>query len=121
MPMQMPREQLTIDDAIAARDKGMQQALDHAEEEVKHWRDLALVYLSSFARSNRGVFTGEDVCDASKEAGLIQPPTDKAWGSVMRKGALRGLIEKVDNEGVRRKGHASPCPRWRSLIFGRPQ
>ena len=107
-------------DAEALRDDGMQRAFDHAEEEVKHWGDLAYTFLVSYCRSQGEIFTGEDVTDASKARGLIQPPNDKAWGRVIRRAALRGVVGRVDNEGVRRKGHASPCPRWRSLVFGKP-
>lgn len=107
-------------DAAALRDQGMQRALEHAEEDVKHWGDLAYTFLVSWCRTQADLFTGEDITDASKDRKLIQPATDKAWGQVIRRAARRGIIVKVDNEGVRSKGHTSPCPRWRSMIHGKP-
>lgn len=113
-------EQLTLDDAREGRDKGIADALDHADHEVKHWRDLAYTYLVSYCRRHGEIFTGEDAVDASKRDRMIEPPNDKAWGGVIKRAALAGVIVKVDTNGVRRKGHTSPCPRWRSLIYGKP-
>lgn len=96
------------------RDTAMRSALAHADREVKRWSDLAYLFLADFARRRVGIFTGEDVTRASKEWGLIQPPTTRALGSLYQKAQRSGLIEHIDNEG--RRANGSPCARYRSNV-----
>jgi hypothetical protein len=109
------RGQPTLQAARAARDHGMKMAIDHAEREVNGWGDLAYQFLENFCVSHE-TFISEDVSDASRKWGMVQPPTDRAWGSVYRKAARLGIIEK-NGAGKSRRRHASICPRWRSLVY----
>lgn len=110
-------QQLTLDHALASAeaDAGMKAALDHAEREVEKWGELAYLFLEQFCRRNR-TFISEDVSGASKSWGLIQPPTDRAWGAVYRRAIRSGLIAQ-DGTGRSLRRHHSICPRWRSLVF----
>lgn len=91
----------------------MMAAAGHADREVKGWSDLAFVFLRRFAATHIEVFTAEDVTRASKDWEMVQPPTDRAWGSVYRKAQSLGIIERVDFEGTRANGN--PCARYRRI------
>lgn len=109
--------QLSIDFARAARDEGMQRAADHAERVTPQWLETAFAFLTTYARTHEK-FISEDVSDASKAWGMIQPPTDRAWGSVYVRAVKSGIIVQ-DGAGRSRRRHASICPLWRSLIYKR--
>lgn len=105
----------TLDAARSARNHGMQVAIDHAEDRAPGWGDVAYQFLVRYAASHCR-FISEDVSDASKKWGMVQPPTDRAWGSVYRKAVRNGVIAQ-DGVGRSRRRHASICPMWRSLVF----
>jgi hypothetical protein len=107
--------QIDLDFSRAARDRGMAQALDHAEREEPTWGDLAFAFLKRYA-ARHATFISEDVSDASREWGMIQPPTDRAWGPIYCRAAKAGIIVR-DGTGVSRRRHASICPRWRSTAL----
>lgn len=109
-------QQLTIEQALARADDGMERSMAHAEAACDKWGDLAYSFLESFCRRQR-LFISEDVSDASKRWGMVQPPTDRAWGQVYKRAQKAGLIE-MDGTGRSRRRHASLCPRWRSRVFG---
>lgn len=104
----------TLDTARAQRDVGMQLAADHADAVQPKWSDVAYAFLCQYARNNRS-FISEDVSDASKAWGMVQPPTDRAWGMVYRKALKAGVILQ-DGTGTSRRRHASLCIRWQSLV-----
>lgn len=104
--------------ARVERDGGMQQALEHAEEQTPKWGDVAYHFLENFCRNNR-TFISEDVSNASRTWGMEQPPTDRAWGAVYLRAAKAGIIVQ-DGTGRSARRHASICPKWRSMIFGSP-
>ena len=109
--------QLAIDFtlAVAARDRGMTQAAEHAERAHDCWGETAMAFLERFAETH-ATFISEDVSDATRADGTFpQPPTDRAWGAIYVRAARLGLIEKV-GIGRSRRRHASICPKWRSLI-----
>jgi len=110
-------QQLTLDNAMAraAADDGMRRALEHAEAECKNWGDLAFRFLTLFCRRNL-YFISEDVSAVSKKYGLLQPPTDRAWGAVYQRAARAGMMEQ-DGTGRSKRRHHSICPRWRSKIY----
>ncbi len=90
----------------------MIQAIDHADAVSPRWSDVAYAFLLQFARKH-ATFISEDVSDASKAWGMVQPPTDRAWGSVYRRAIKAGVIVQ-DGCGRSRRRHASICPMWRS-------
>ncbi len=84
--------------ARAARDAGIQQAAEHAEEVNPNWGDRAFEVLRMYAaakRSSGATFTSEDVRNSILGAHLPQPPHLRAWGSVCQRAARAGLIAKV--------------------------
>lgn len=99
--------------ARAARDEGIHRAIEHANADGSGWSDLAYAFLRLFLRTHR-FFISEDVSDASKLAGMTQPPTDRAWGAIYVRAAREKLIVQ-DGTGRSRRRHSSICPRWRTL------
>lgn len=114
-------EQLSIDVAATLRDVGIARAAQHAEADSPGWTSLALAYVARYCReaSADALFTTEDIVDAFNAAGLEKPATEKAWGAVIKRAVRAKYLECEDFAGRRRKGHCSPCPRWRSLVSGK--
>lgn len=84
--------------ARAARDAGIQQAAQHADEVNPDWGHLAYETLRLFAAGRRGsgqAFTSEDVRGSIAAAGVPAPPHLRAWGAVFQRAARAGLIVKV--------------------------
>lgn len=89
---------MSIEEARAARDAGIQQAAEHAEEASPNWGDRAFEVLRMFAAAKRASgssFTSEDVRNSILGAHLPQPPHLRAWGSVFQRAARAGLIVKA--------------------------
>lgn len=102
----------TFDQARAARDQGMQQALEHAEEVTPNWSETAYQYLVNFTLNSTGTFISEDVSDAAaKDPNFPAPPTDRAWGSIYLKAERAGWIKRA-GYGRSRRRHASVCIAW---------
>lgn len=105
----------TEESARAAANDGMQRAVDHAEIESPGWVSLAYHFLTNFCLTHE-YFISEDVSDASKAWGMVQPPTDKAWGQIYRR-AIKAAVIVQDGAGKSRRRHCSICPRWKSLLY----
>lgn len=101
--------------AIQARDAGIRQAIEHAEEERPGWSERAYAFLLEYARRH-SEFISEDVSDAAIAAGEPQPPTLRAWGQIYRRAIKNDVIIQV-GAGRSRRRNASICPRWGSLLF----
>ena len=104
--------------ARAQRDDGMSRAARHAESDYPGWADVAFRFLNNFAVTHQH-FISEDVSDASRAWGMVQPSTDRAWGNVYKRAIKDGVIVQ-DGAGRSRRRHASICPRWKSLIYREP-
>lgn len=102
--------------ARVARDAGMAQSIDRAQDLCFDWPERAYAFLEAYAREN-ACFISEDVSDAAHaDPRFPTPPTDRAWGAIYRKAVNAGLIEQY-GAGRSRRRHASICHRWRSLVF----
>ena len=100
------------------RDKGIKKAVDHAG--VK-WADEAyefllhkILYMKLLPEYGR-TFMVEDVRRAAIDV-INDPPSNRAWGGVIRRAANAGLIEKV---GIRQvtnpKAHCANANVWRVI------
>jgi len=76
-------------------------ARNAGEEFRARAREFVLSYLA-----NHGDSSGEEITDACKEAGIVPPNSDKAFGAVYGSLARRGRIQKCGT-CLRRKGHAT--------------
>ena len=109
---------MTTPEARAARDAGMQQAADHADEVNENWGDQAYEVLRLFVAGKRGTtntFTSEQVRDSILAAGLPKPPHARAWGPVFSRAARAGLIVKAGiTESKAPHCHCSHVGAWRA-------
>lgn len=107
------------DDARAARDAGIQQAADHAEEVHHDWGELAFEALRVFAAGKRAsgqVFTSEQVRSSIAAAAVPAPPHLRAWGSVFQRAARERLIEKVGvTHSAAAHCHLSYVAQWKAV------
>ncbi len=98
----------TVKSAEHDRDTGMERAIDHAEREILDWGQGAHAVLMTVA-ANMPAFLAEDVVAASKSHGLAPPPDGRAWGAVVRRAALKGLIHKIGYAPARSSNLSPKC------------
>lgn len=98
------------------RDAGMERAIQHAEHIDDSWPDAALGFLYRYARAH-AEFTVEEATAEATRLGYGSPADDRAWGSVVRRAAIRGFIRNTHTTRPRLKGHGSPGPVWESLVY----
>jgi hypothetical protein len=94
----------------------MRRALDHAEQQVSTWGELALAYLELYAETH-DAFPGWFVTRAAELDRVVPtPPTLKAWGAIFKKAARLGYIKRTGYTPDPHR-HAAPAPLWTSLIY----
>jgi hypothetical protein len=94
--------QLSIEAAIEARDAAIEQVEKHAGIV---FRDNAKNFIVGYLACH-GPTPGEVLTDECKDAGIMPPNGDKAFGAVYLALSRRGLIYKTGT-CLRRKGHAT--------------
>ena len=80
------------------RDNGIRVAAFHADAKVIEWNETALYWLKKYLAFFPGNFQAEDVRHHAEQNGFPSPPTARAWGGVMVRAKISGLIEKVGYE-----------------------
>lgn len=111
---------MTVSDLAAAheaRDLGIQRAIDHADRVEMKWSESVFAFLRGFVSacdSLRSPFTAEDVRAAS--VGVVSDPPDKrAWGGILRRAAMDGLIERIGYTTAHDpKVHCNVVTLWRA-------
>lgn len=93
--------QLTITDAIDARDQAMEAVAQHAGDT---FQDRALAFVLAYLTVH-GETAGEVLTEACRRAGIV-PHDDRAFGPVYMKLSRQGLIEKCGTV-LRRRGHGT--------------
>lgn len=84
--------------ATQARDAGINQAVQHAEEIHLGWTDKAVEAIRTYARcvKARGeTFTAEKVRGSIIGSCVPTPPHKRAWGGAFARAAREGIIVKV--------------------------
>lgn len=105
--------QLDILTAIEERDKGIKVAMDHADHVNENWSEGAYKLLQEFLKETHGEFMGEHVRSYAAVVDFPLPPSSRAWGGIIRKAALAGLIKKVGHGQVANpKAHACFASIW---------
>lgn len=107
--------QLTIEDAIAAGDTGMQRCADKAETlgfSTDAARSFVLHWLTEY-----GASWGEDMTDAAAKTHRLDlvAHDQRAWGSVFSTLARQHRIRCIEL-GMRRKGNGTAGARKWSLV-----
>lgn len=89
---------MSSEESRAARDAGIQQAAEHAEQIHFGWNDKAVEAIRVYAAcvKPRGeTFTAEKLRNSIIGACVPAPPHKRAWGSAFVRAAREGLIVKV--------------------------
>ena len=108
-------EQLNLFEPTGAdlRDEGMQQAIDHADDESDKWSERAYHYLVTFVHYHREPFMAEDFREYCEKYKLQQPPHLRAYGGIIARAAKSGLIKRVGFKNVSNpKCHCTPAAVW---------
>lgn len=102
--------------ARAARDAGIQTAVDHADTVVPRWSELAYAFLESYL-PHVEFLTSEDARKAA--AGIVpDPPSLRAWGGPFAKAARNGLVQREGYDRARDpKVHMNVVTVWRSRLY----
>lgn len=91
------------------RDAGIAAAKSHAEADAPGWTQAALDALEVYA-AVVPEFLAEDFEHwAIGKAGIPKPADGRAWGSVMRVAANRGLIRRVGYAPARSSNMSPKC------------
>lgn len=98
----------------SARVDGMRRAEERANREIAEWSDLAMVFLTNYARTNEFVFA-EDVTRAADKWGMIAPPDSRAWGTIYTQAIREKIIAKTTE--TRRRANGSLAMVYRSLVY----
>ena len=110
--------QTQIDFSKKATEEGIKKALDHANAVSENWGEVAYDFLKGYIEINP-MFMAEDVRFASQ--GVVpSPPSQRAWGGIIRKAAEAGLIRSNGQKKVKNaKAHMAFATEWLSLIVKR--
>lgn len=110
----MKTVQLDIISAIEARDAGIAQAIDHANDVSNDWSERAYMVLQDFLNIHVGDFMVEELRSYAALIDFEIPPSSRAWGGIIRKAAFAGLVEKVGVQNTTNvKSHCTPASVWR--------
>ena len=97
----------------ALRDIGIAQAVDHAEAEAPGWSVRALEMLRRYITEVGGEFMGENFRVWATARGLEEPPSKRAFGSIIVKAKNRGMIRFVGHRSVDNpKAHKAFASVW---------
>ena len=109
--------QLNIIEAIQARDKGIQTAMDSADSKSKDWSKRAYELLTEFLASRREPFMVEDLRSYAALVDFDLPAHARAWGGVIRSAFFNGLVERVGIQNtISVKSHRTPASVWRKKV-----
>jgi hypothetical protein len=111
----MTASQLNIDFARKARDRGIKQAVKHADQAHESWSEKAYGHFVTFVSLQKGTFKVEDFREFSRDV-LPDPPSLRAFGALPLRAARAGLIKKVGVEQVRNvKAHMAKAAVWEKV------
>lgn len=93
------------------RDRGIQQAVDSAEAKSPNWKQEAYAFFLEYIKKHPEFMMEE--CRKASEGTIDQPPSNRAWGSVIVQAKREGLIRRVGFRSVKNpKAHMAPCSVW---------
>jgi len=91
--------------------EGMQRAEQSANNTHYKWSDTAYSFLIDYSKKYSS-FMMEDVILASKGS-VPEPPTNRAWGGVVRKAAKEGKLVNLGFQKKKSEGsHSTPAVLW---------
>jgi hypothetical protein len=106
-------KQMDLFEARQARDEAVQRAGDHAEAVNPGWNEMAFQFLKSYILIHQGSFTTEDVRSYAAMADFPLPPDSRAWGGIMTRARLAGMIRPGGFTVAKNKvAHCRPQRQW---------
>lgn len=112
----VPALVLDMKQAKVQRNKGIDKAVTHADEETVNWSNRAYQFLLAFLNNHNGPFMAEEVRSYADQLDFDLPPSNRAWGSVVLKAVRSGLIERCGIQAVRnKKAHCANAALWRQI------
>lgn len=109
----MKSGQLDITFARVARDQGMKQAEDHANEEKWGWSQDAYAMLLKYLETHSEPFQTENVRDFADSMGLAFVSNPRAWGPVMTRAFKNGVIVRTGYAPTMNvNSHRTPASVW---------
>lgn len=107
-----------IKEGQALREKGLQEAIDHANGVSPQWSqrayNVAVDYVKNELQSGQPFKTEDIRVWAYLHDKLPKPPNERAWGGVCGRMAGNGLIEKIGNTTVvNPKAHGAIATLWK--------
>lgn len=103
---------MTMTDASAKRDDGIDRAVQHAGQP---WILYANDFLCTYLTNHREMF-----CDDVWAAGLIVPESPRAFGQVVKNAMAAGWMEPTGNARKSANSNLSLRMVYRSLIYSAP-
>ena len=101
-----------INNGTQLRDKGINQAIDNADDTHERWSEKAYKFLTNWIKTQYEFMT-EDVRLASEKE-IPLPPSNRAWGGIVIRASKAGLISRVGFSNVKNvKAHRTPATVWR--------
>jgi hypothetical protein len=113
----MKQLSLNIPEAEAARDKGIETAITHADQVCENWSEIAYGKLKEFLTIFSDPFQAEEVRSyAAVDDSFPMPEHERAWGGIFRKAAFNGLIKQIGFEKTKSvKSHRTPSAVWQKI------
>jgi hypothetical protein len=108
--------QMNFFESIEAKNAGIKTATDHAEAVSPGWNQKAYQLFLEFLSEHPGTFMAEDFRAYCALVDFDLPPSARAFGGVIVRARIAGLIEKVGYRNVRNvKAHATPAALWQAI------
>jgi len=101
--------------ATSLKEKGMQTAIDHADAVCPGWSDTAYKFFIEWLSQKKSgyPFMVEEVREAAAMAGIPEPPSKRAWGSLTAKARRNGHIVSIGTRQVKNpKAHMANAGVW---------
>ena len=96
------------------RDAGMDQAVGNAEQKKPGWPEKALAFIEMQPIGK--VFMVEDIRVYACSRGLPRPPSNRAWGGVIKKARQLGLVKHIGYAPVKNPAaHAGMASQWQRV------
>lgn len=105
--------QLDIFTARERRNKGILQAVTHADKVNTGWSEKAYGLIKEFLNVHVGPFQTEELRSYAALVDFTLPAHARAWGGPVAKAARAGLIRQIDTKPTKSpKSHCANAAVW---------
>ncbi|MFC4219039.1 hypothetical protein [Flagellimonas marina] len=105
------QQELDFDRAEMLRDKGIKQAVDHADSTIDNWSERAFNFMRNYLTTTKE-FMVEQVREASKGK-VPDPPSNRAWGAIVLRARKMGLVRRKGYGRTKNvRAHSTPATIW---------